>query len=139
MTRVQNYLQKNPRPTQDLELSLLEIGINYYHLISLFWNPTKKTYTNEFLIWKTREIIEILVSLAIANNLSITDLNQRLLDAIEAFSQVKSEDEIFRIAGIEVDNHPNNNYALSLDMKIAALVRLLEFKGITIDQIFEKY
>lgn len=139
MTRIQNYLQNNPRENvQDLELSLLEIGINYFHIISLLWNPQKKTMTNEFLIWKTREILEILVSVATANGLSLTDLNQRLLDAIEAFSQVQ-EEEIFRIIGVEVDNHPNNTYALSLDMKIASLIRLLEFKGITIDQIFEKY
>lgn len=139
MTRIQKYLQANPRPTRELEFSLLEIGINYYHLISLFWNPSGKTYTNEFLIWKTREIIEILVSLAIENNLSITDLNQRMLDAIEAFSQIQSEEEIFRIAGVEIDNHPMNSYALSLDMKIASLIKLLDFRGISIDQIFEKY
>lgn len=35
MTRVQNYLMDHPKPQQELEMSLLEIGINYYHLISL--------------------------------------------------------------------------------------------------------
>ena len=139
MTRVQNYLMDHPKPQQELEMSLLEIGINYYHLISLLWNPTGKTYTNEFLIWKTREIIETLVSIAINNDISITDLNQRLLDAIEAFSQVKEEKEIFSLIGIELDNHPNNSFALSLDMKVASLIRLLEFKNISLDQIFEKY
>lgn len=73
------------------------------------------------------------------NDISITDLNQRLLDAIEAFSQVKEEKEIFSLIGIELDNHPNNSFALSLDMKVASLIRLLEFKNISLDQIFEKY
>ena len=139
MTRIQKYLSNNPRETKDLELSLLEIGINYFHLISLLWNPQKKTMTKEFLIWKTREILETLVNVAMENGLNVTDLNGRLLDAIEAFSQITNEEEIFRIIGVEIDNHPNNTYALSLDMKIAALIRLLEFKQITIEQIFEKY
>ena len=50
MKRVQNYLQNNPRETSDLEFALLEIGINYYHLISLIWNKQNKTFTKEFLI-----------------------------------------------------------------------------------------
>jgi hypothetical protein len=50
MIRIQNYLKENPREINNTELSLLEIGINYYHLISLLWNPSNKTYTKEFLI-----------------------------------------------------------------------------------------
>ena len=139
MIRIQNYLKENPREINNTELSLLEIGINYYHLISLLWNPSNKTYTKEFLIWKTREILEILVSLMIKQNLDVTMLNERMITAIEAFTSIESEMDIYELIGVEIDNHPNNNYALSLDMKMAALFKLLDFKGITIEQIFEKY
>lgn len=139
MIRIQNYLKENPREINNTELSLLEIGINYYHLISLLWNPSNKTYTKEFLIWKTREILEILVSLMIKQNLDVTVLNERMITAIEAFTSIENEMDIYELIGVEIDNHPNNNYALSLDMKMAALFKLLDFKGITIEQIFEKY
>lgn len=139
MIRIQNYLKENPREINNTELSLLEIGINYYHLISLLWNPSNKTYTKEFLVWKTREILEILVSLMIRQNLDVTTLNERMITAIEAFTSIENEMDIYELIGVEIDNHPSNNYALSLDMKMAALFKLLDFKGITIEQIFEKY
>lgn len=138
MIRIEKYLQEKPRENKELCYSLLEIGINYYHLISLLWNPGNKTYTDNFLIWKTQEILEILTQSAINYEMSVLDLNNRLIEAMEYFKNA-DQDTLLQMLGVEIDNHPQNECILSLDLKIAILIKLLDLKGITIEQIFEKY
>lgn len=145
MNRVLTYLQNNPRERKgSVEEDLLEIGINFYHIISLLWDRTTHKYTNEFLIWKTREILELFIS-NLPEHVSIEEVQNHYDECMltiktECTTSPEGYAHLFTFLGLEIDNYPNNNYGLPLELKIAMLIFLLEQKaGITVDQIFEKY
>ena len=69
MKKIYEWLKENPRPLKELEYELLEFGINFYHIISLLWEQTTRNHTESFLIWKTREMLEILLNNYLNNNL----------------------------------------------------------------------
>lgn len=122
---------------QDLELELLEFGINFYHLVSLLWNRTTRKHTDEFLIYKTRELIEILLSNI--DYQQVDDLILRMEKADEIIKSIPSTEQLFMAMGVEIDNHINNEFGISIEFKLSIILHLLKLRGITEEQIFEKY
>lgn len=122
---------------QDLELELLEFGINFYHLVSLLWDRTTRKHTDEFLIYKTRELIEILLSNI--DYQQVDDLILRMEKADEIIKSIPSTEQLFTAMGVEIDNHINNEFGISIEFKLSIILHLLKLRGITEEQIFEKY
>lgn len=140
MIRIYNYLQENPREVKETDMTLLEISINYYHLISLLWNPQNKKYTNDFLIWKTQEILELLTTI-LPTEQDVVGFNNAILEWLKSYEKV-GEDQALPLMGAigqEFDNYMNNKNAIPIDVKIGVLLKLLSFKNITLEQIFAKY
>ena len=140
MKLVKQWLQNNPREKNDkIELELLTIGINLYHVLSLIWDKTTRKHTPEFLIYKTQEIIEGFVN-SLPDDVPIELVEDRVKNARIAISQDAEDIEtIMMFFGAEIDNYPGSQYGLTLDFKIGILLHLLNLKGISDKQIFEKY
>lgn len=134
---IANWVKDNRRPGEELELELLEFGINFYHIVSLLWDRTTRKHTDEFLIYKTREILEILV--ANVDQTKLDELTMRINKATEVIESIKEENDLFMALGAEIDNHVENGFGVSIEFKLCIVLALLKKRGISIDQILEKY
>lgn len=134
---IANWVKDNRKPGEELELELLEFGINFYHIVSLLWDRTTRKHTDEFLIYKTREILEILV--ANVDQTMLDELTIRINKATEVIESIKEENDLFMALGAEIDNHLENGFGVSIEFKMCIVLALLKKRGISIDQILEKY
>lgn len=134
---IANWVKDNRKPGEELELELLEFGINFYHIVSLLWDRTTRKHTDEFLIYKTREILEILV--ANVDQTMLDELTMRINKATEVIESIKEENELFMALGAEIDNHVENGFGVSIEFKLCIVLALLKKRGISMDQILEKY
>lgn len=134
---IANWVKDNRKPGEELELELLEFGINFYHIVSLLWDRTTRKHTDEFLIYKTREILEILV--ANVDQTMLDELTIRINKATEVIESIKEENDLFMALGAEIDNHLENGFGVSIEFKMCIVLNLLKRRGISIDQILEKY
>lgn len=134
---IANWVKDNRRPGEELELELLEFGINFYHIVSLLWDRTTRKHTDEFLIYKTREILEILV--ANVDQTKLDELTMRINKATEVIESIKEENDLFMALGAEIDNHVENGFGVSIEFKLCIVLALLKKRGISMDQILEKY
>lgn len=136
--KIKQYLELNPREKETtLPKELMKMGINLYHIMSLLWDATTRKYTSEYVIYLTQELLE-----AFVNNLpEKTDIDEMetRIEEVERIFEEATLNEVIELFGIEVDNCPENKYGLSIDLKIGALLRALNCKGISNYQIFEKY
>ena len=140
MKTIKEWLSQNPREKSDaVELELLYMGINLYHVLSLLWDRTTRKYTNEFIIYKTQEILECFVN-NLPEDVPFEILEQRISDAKNAIQEdAKDIETVMMFFGAEIDNYPGSNYGLTLDFKIGILLYALELKGISREQILAKY
>lgn len=140
MKTIKEWLSQNPREKSDaIELELLYMGINLYHVLSLLWDRTTRKYTNEFIIYKTQEILECFVN-NLPEDVPFEILEQRIGDAKNAIQEdAKDIETVMMFFGAEIDNYPGSNYGLTLDFKIGILLYALELKGISREQILAKY
>lgn len=134
---IANWVKDNKKPGEELELELLEFGINFYHIVSLLWDRTTRKHTDEFLIYKTREILEILV--ANVDQTKLDELTIRMNKAMEVIESIKEENDLFMALGAEIDNHVENGFGVSIEFKMCIILALLKKRGISMDQILEKY
>lgn len=134
---IANWVKDNKKPGEELELELLEFGINFYHIVSLLWDRTTRKHTDEFLIYKTREMLEILV--ANVDQTMLDELTMRINKATEVIESIKEENELFMALGAEIDNHVENGFGVSIEFKLCIVLALLKKRGISMDQILEKY
>ena len=115
------------------------MGINLYHVLSLLWDRTTRKYTNEFIVYKTQEILECFVN-NLPEDVPFEILEQRISDAKNAIQEdAKDIETVMMFFGAEIDNYPGSNYGLTLDFKIGILLYALELKGISREQILAKY
>ena len=140
MKTIKEWLSQNPREKSDaVELELLYMGINLYHVLSLLWDRTTRKYTNEFIIYKTQEILECFVN-NLPEDVPFEILEQRISDAKNAIQEdAKDIETVMMFFGAEIDNYPGSNYGLTLDFKIGILLYALELSGISKEQILAKY
>ncbi len=140
MKKVKLWLEKNPIEQVDkIELELLFMAINIYHILSLLWDRTSHKYTKEFIIYKTQLVLETFVN-SIPETFTIEEIDERIKDGRELASREgKDIKTILEIFGAEIDNSPMINYGLTVDLKICFLLNALNLIGITDEQIFEKY
>ena len=140
MKTIKEWLSQNPREKSDaVELELLYMGINLYHVLSLLWDRTTRKYTNEFIVYKTQEILECFVN-NLPEDVPFEILEQRISDAKNAIQEdAKDIETVMMFFGAEIDNYPGSNYGLTLDFKIGILLYALELKGISREQILAKY
>lgn len=134
MKKIYEWLKENPRPLKELEYELLEFGINFYHIISLLWEQTTRSHTESFLIWKTREMLEILL-----NNVQDgfkDELVNRISEARNKIQNIE-KDALLGYLGCEIEG--SQEYSLSVEFKMAIVLKLLNEKGILDEQIFAKY
>lgn len=134
---IANWVKDNKKPGEELELELLEFGINFYHIVSLLWDRTTRKHTDEFLIYKTREILEILVTNV--DQTKLDELTIRMNKAMEVIESIKEENDLFMALGAEIDNHVENGFGVSIEFKMCIILALLKKRGISMDQILEKY
>jgi hypothetical protein len=134
---IANWVKDNKKPGEELELELLEFGINFYHIVSLLWDRTTRKHTDEFLIYKTREMLEILV--ANVDQTMLDELTMRINKATEVIESIKEENDLFTALGAEIDNHVENGFGVSIEFKLCIVLALLKKRGISMDQILEKY
>lgn len=134
---IANWVKDNKKPGEELELELLEFGINFYHIVSLLWDRTTRKHTDEFLIYKTREMLEILV--ANVDQTMLDELTMRINKATEVIESIKEENDLFMALGAEIDNHVENGFGVSIEFKLCIVLALLKKRGISMDQILEKY
>ena len=134
---IANWIKDNKKPGEELELELLEFGINFYHIVSLLWDRTTRKHTDEFLIYKTREMLEILV--ANVDQTMLDELTMRINKATEVIESIKEENDLFMALGAEIDNHVENGFGVSIEFKLCIVLALLKKRGISMDQILEKY
>lgn len=134
---IANWVKDNKKPGEELELELLEFGINFYHIVSLLWDRTTRKHTDEFLIYKTREILEILV--ANVDQTKLDELTIRMNKAMEVIESIKEKNDLFMALGAEIDNHVENGFGVSIEFKMCIILALLKKRGISMDQILEKY
>jgi hypothetical protein len=134
---IANWVKDNRKPGEELELELLEFGINFYHIVSLLWDRTTRKHTDEFLIYKTREILEILV--ANVDQTKLDELTMRINKATEVIESIKEENDLFMALGAEIDNHVENGFGVSIEFKLCIVLALLKKRGISMNQILEKY
>lgn len=137
MEKIIAWLNNNPRTTGELEYEMLEFGINFYHLISLVWNKTTRKHTDDFLIYKTREMIEILLSNV--NKGSEKEFIDRVKSAMESIKNIADEDLLSLIGADVLGTVDNEGFRVSVEFKIAMVLKFLIDKGISEEQIFEKY
>lgn len=140
MKNVKAWLEKNPRAREEkIEQELMKMGITLYHIMSLLWDKTTRKYTNDFVIYKTQELIEMFIN-SLPEEVNLDLINERMAAAKSAIMEdAKDIDSIVDVMGAEIDNYPGSQYGLTIDFKIAILLYALNLKGITEDQIFEKY
>lgn len=141
MRRIQQYLKDNPREKSRVELDLLEAGINFYHLVSLMWDRTTRKHTKEFVIWKIREILEIMVG-NLPEDIDISELENRINEEIAAIKQDIGSNprEMFALLGMEIDNSSRTKVAFTFDFKVAILIYLAEVvEEISMSEIMAKY
>lgn len=140
MKNVKAWLERNPRVREEkIEQELMKMGITLYHIMSLLWDKTTRKYTNDFVIYKTQELIEMFIN-SLPEEVNLDLINERMAAAKSAIMEdAKDIDSIVDVMGAEIDNYPGSQYGLTIDFKIAILLYALNLKGITEDQIFEKY
>lgn len=140
MKNVKAWLERNPRAREEkIEQELMKMGITLYHIMSLLWEKTTRKYTNDFVIYKTQELIEMFIN-SLPEEVNLDLINERMAAAKSAIMEdAKDIDSIVDVMGAEIDNYPGSQYGLTIDFKIAILLYALNLKGITEDQIFEKY
>lgn len=140
MKNVKAWLERNPRAREEkIEQELMKMGITLYHIMSLLWDKTTRKYTNDFVIYKTQELIEMFIN-SLPEEVNLDLINERMAAAKNAIMEdAKDMDSIVDVMGAEIDNYPGSQYGLTIDFKIAILLYALNLKGITEDQIFEKY
>ena len=140
MKNVKAWLEKNPRAREEkIEQELMKMGITLYHIMSLLWDKTTRKYTNDFVIYKTQELIEMFIN-SLPEEVNLDLINERMAAAKSAIMEdAKDIASIVDVMGAEIDNYPGSQYGLTIDFKIAILLYALNLKGITEDQIFEKY
>jgi hypothetical protein len=140
MKNVKAWLERNPRVREEkIEQELMKMGITLYHIMSLLWDKTTRKYTNDFVIYKTQELIEMFIN-SLPEEVNLDLINERMAAAKSAIMEdAKDMDSIVDVMGAEIDNYPGSQYGLTIDFKIAILLYALNLKGITEDQIFEKY
>lgn len=140
MKTIKEWLALNPREKSEaVELELLYMGINLYHILSLLWKRTTRKYTNEFVIYKTQEILETFIN-NLPEDVPFEIVEQRISDAKNAIKEdAKNIETVMMFFGAEIDNYPGSNYGLTLDFKIGILLYALELNGISKEQIFAKY
>lgn len=140
MKTIKEWLALNPREKSEaVELELLYMGINLYHILSLLWKRTTRKYTNEFVIYKTQEILETFIN-NLPEDVPFEIVEQRISDAKNAIKEdAKNIETVMMFFGAEIDNYPGSNYGLTLDFKIGILLYALELSGISKEQIFAKY
>ena len=140
MKNVKAWLERNPRAREEkIEQELMKMGITLYHIMSLLWDKTTRKYTNDFVIYKTQELIEMFIN-SLPEEVNLDLINERMAAAKSAIMEdAKDMDSIVDVIGAEIDNYPGSQYGLTIDFKIAILLYALNLKGITEDQIFEKY
>jgi hypothetical protein len=140
MKNVKAWLERNPRAREEkIEQELMKMGITLYHIMSLLWDKTTRKYTNDFVIYKTQELIEMFIN-SLPEEVNLDLINERMAAAKSAIMEdAKDMDSIVDVMGAEIDNYPGSQYGLTIDFKIAILLYALNLKGITEDQIFEKY
>lgn len=141
MQRIKNYLDKNPRKKDIVELELLEAGINFYHIVSLIFETTTRKHTREFLIWKAQETLEIMIN-NIPNNVDISQINKRIKDELHAIREECGHDvkAALIMLGAEIDNGPKQEISFPFDFKVAFMIYLLEEnEHITFDDLMAKY
>jgi hypothetical protein len=140
MKTIKEWLTLNPREKSEaVELELLYMGINLYHILSLLWERTTRKYTNEFIIYKTQEILETFIN-NLPEDVPFEIVEQRISDARNAIQEdAKNIETVMMFFGAEIDNYPGSNYGLTLDFKIGILLYALELKGISREQILAKY
>jgi hypothetical protein len=140
MKNVKAWLERNPRAREEkIEQELMKMGITLYHIMSLLWDKTTRKYTNDFVIYKTQELIEMFIN-SLPEEVNLDLINERMAAAKSAIMEdAKDMDSIVDVMGAKIDNYPGSQYGLTIDFKIAILLYALNLKGITEDQIFEKY
>lgn len=123
-----------------MEINLCEIAINFFHVISLLWEKTTRKYTNDFIIYKIREILES-VSNMVEDEQTLQLIYADIKESKRSLQEANiSVEYCIGTLGSEVDNHENNQYRVPLDWKLTILLYLAEkVAGITEEQIFEKY
>lgn len=136
--KIKRYLETNPREKENtLPKELMKMGINLYHILSLLWDATTRKYTNEYVIYLAQELLEMFVN-DLPEQANLDDMEERM-EEVEKIFEEANLNEIIELFGIEIDNCPENKYGLSIDLKIGAVLRALNCKGISNYQIFEKY
>lgn len=140
MLRIKNWLKNNPRPHEEkIELELLKMAIDLYHVLSLIWDKTTRKYTDSFLIYKVQELLESFVN-SVPEDVPYELIDERINNAKSTVSQdCNGTEDALMFYGAEIDNYPGSQYGLTLDFKIGILLYILEQKGISENQIFEKY
>lgn len=141
MKQIREWLINNSRDKEEhIELELLNMAINLYHIISLLWDKTTRKYTDNFIIYKTQELLEAFIN-NLPDDVPTEIVDERIKDARRAIAEDSQNDieAILAIYGAEIDNFPGSQYGLTLDFKIGILLHLLNLKGISDKQIFEKY
>ena len=140
MKIIKEWLKNNIREVDNkIELELLYMAINLYHVLSLIWDRTTRKYTNDFLIYKTQEILECFIY-NLPENIPMEIIEERIEEGRNVASkEAKNIEDLMIIFGAEVDNYPGSQYGLSLDLKISLLLHGLNLIGISDKQIFEKY
>ena len=141
MELIKKWLENNPREKEEyIELELLNMAINLYHILSLLWDKTTRKYTNSFVIYKTQELLEQFIN-NLPDDVPMAIVEERITQARQAIASDSKDnvEYILTVYGAEIDNFPGSNYGLTLDFKLGILLHLLNLKGISDKQIFEKY
>lgn len=137
---IKEWLQNNPRTKEEkVELELAKMGIDIYHVLSLVWDKTTRKYTNEFIIYKVQEIMEMFVN-NLPESMPIEVVEERLIESMDIVEKSNNTiEDIVGFFGVEVDNYPKSEYGLPIDLKLACLLKCINLIGISNNQIFEKY
>ena len=137
---IKEWLQNNPRTKEEkVELELAKMGIDIYHVLSLVWDKTTRKYTNEFIIYKVQEIMEMFVN-NLPESMPVEVVEERLAESMDIVEKSNNTiEDIVGFFGAEVDNYPKSDYGLTIDLKLACLLKCINLIGISNNQIFEKY
>lgn len=137
--KVREWLKINKREEVIVEQGLFLIAMNTYHVLSLLWEKTTRKYTNEFLIFKAQEIVEILTSI-LPEDVDSFLVQSRMDDGYNvAKENCSSVENIIELIGVDFDNYPGSRYGMPADFKIGILLYALEMKGINKELIIKKY
>ena len=137
---IKEWLQNNPRTKEEkVELELAKMGIDIYHVLSLVWDKTTRKYTNEFIIYKVQEIMEMFVN-NLPESMPVEVVEERLIESMDIVEKSNNTiEDIVGFFGAEVDNYPKSDCGLTIDLKLACLLKCINLIGISNNQIFEKY